>query len=146
MSRYTAHSTNKLLKLASASTAPGPALLPVRPHDVDGSLVGEWLQMLDRANGFYCFESALHEWAQKVVADVELITGYPVGRKWQSAHGALATGHRLVPKKPFVLGGDYQIKNLYSCEAVAGMRARGNLARQIADVPDGTPIKYQVIE
>lgn len=210
-----AQSTNELLRLASAPIAPAPALLAIRPHDVDSGLVGEWLQMLGHANGFYCFESALHvfpsrqcgaslglaewneatawrheyqrfdpgglfvaedifgnqfcllksaiytfdaetaeltefartvdEWAQKVVADFEFVTGYPLGHQWQSAHGALVTGHRLVPKQPFVLGGAYQTENLYSCEAVAGMRARGNLARQIADVPDGTPIKYQVI-
>ena len=210
-----AQSTNKLLELASASIAPAPALLPVRCHDVDGSLMGEWLKMLDYTNGFYCFESALHvfpsrqcgaslgltewndaaawryeyqrldrgglfvaedifgnqfcllkdaiytfdaetaeltefartvdEWAQKVIADFEIVTGYPLGHQWQSAHGALVTGHRLVPKQPFVLGGAYQTENLFSCEAVAGMRARGNLAIQIADVPDGTPIKYQVI-
>ena len=210
-----ANSTNKLIDLGSAPLVPGPALLPMRPHDVDGGLVGEWLNMLDCANGFYCFESALHifpsrtiganlgltewneaktwrheyqrldrggifvaedvfgdqfcllkdaiytfdaetaqlteiarsvgEWAEKMVTDFESFTGFPVGHRWQSTHGALAASHRLVPKTPFVLGGSYEIENLYACESVAGMRVRGNLAMQIADVPDGTPIDYRVI-
>ena len=215
MSKAIAGSTSKLLKLASAPIAPGPALLPVRPHDVGGGLVGDWLKMLDSVNGFYCFESALHvfptrmsganlglkewnepsawrheyrhldrgglfvaedifgnqfcllkdaiytfdaetaqleefarsvgDWAHKVVEEFELVTGYPVGHRWQSTHGALAAGYRLAPKTPFVLGGPYEVENLYACEAIAAMRARGNLARQIADVPDGTPINFQVI-
>jgi len=208
-------SVENLLKLASAPLVAEPALLPVRPSNADGKLVGEWLRMLDRANGFYCFESALHvfpsrtsggnlgltdwnaagawrqeygrldrgelfvaedifgnqfcllgeavytfdaetaelsefarsvdEWADKVVSGFETATGHPLGHRWQSKNGPLPPGRRLVPKTPFVLGGAYEVENLYACEASAGMRARGNLASQIADVPDGAPIKYEVV-
>lgn len=211
----TSRAIEQLLKLASSPVGSGPALLPVRPNSANGKLVGEWLQMLDRRNGFYCFESALHvfpsrsgagvmglsewnaadgwrqeykdldrgglfvaedifgnqfsilgdliytfdaetaemtefarsvnDWAEKVVTDFEAVTGFPVAHQWQSSHGALVVGQRLVPKTPFVLGGAFEIDNLYPCQASAGMRARGNLAVQIAGVPDGAPINYKVI-
>jgi hypothetical protein len=211
----TTRALEKLLELASSPVGSGPALLPVRPNNANGRLVGEWLQMLDRRNGFFCFESALHvfpsrsgagvmglsewnaadgwrqeyknldrgglfvaedifgnqfsilgdliytfdaetaevkhfarsidEWADKVVTDFNAVTGFPVAHQWQSAHGALPAGQRLVPKTPFVLGGEFKIDNLYACEASAGMRARGNLAVQIAGVPDGAAINYKVV-
>lgn len=81
-----------------------------------------------------------------MVDDFNVLTGYPLGHHWQTQHGALAPGHRLIPKQPFVLGGAFDTDNLYSLDAVEGMRFRGELARQITGLPDGTAIEIRVTD
>lgn len=90
--------------------------------------------------------SSINEWAEKLLQDYNQLTGYPLAHQWQREHGALLPGKRLVPKAPFVLGGEFSVKNLYVAESAAGMRARGNLARQLIDVPDGAQVSYQIVE
>jgi hypothetical protein len=46
----------------------------------------------------------------------------------------------LIPKIPFVLGGKYEVDNLYAGNIVDAMRFRASLARQISAIPDGTAI------
>lgn len=88
----------------------------------------------------------LEAWAAVVLGDAEALTGYPLAHEWQVRHGALIEGQRLVPKQPFVTGGAFEIGNLYAADGVEGMRARGNLAAQIRDLPDGTTIRYRIVE
>jgi hypothetical protein len=83
---------------------------------------------------------------ERILADYEVLTGYPLLHQWQAKHGALPIGVRLMPKVPFVLGGEYALDNLYSIAAVSGMKTRGNLARQIKDLPDGAQVEFRVIE
>jgi hypothetical protein len=45
-----------------------------------------------------------------------------------------------------VTGGAFEIDNLCSADAVEGMRARGSLAVQIRDLPDGAKIRYRFVE
>lgn len=86
------------------------------------------------------------DWIGQVLDDFELLTGFPLAHQWQTQCGALQVEHRLVPKVPFVLGGEYAVENLYACKAAAGMRARGNLARQLLDLPDGAAVQYSIEE
>jgi hypothetical protein len=51
-----------------------------------------------------------------------------------------------MPKIPFVLGGKYSLDNLYALAAVSGMKTRGNIARQIKDLPDGSRVEFRIIE
>jgi hypothetical protein len=90
--------------------------------------------------------SSIEGWADQLIRNYDVLTGLPVAHAWQHAHGVLEPGRRLVPKRPFVLGGEYAVTNLYSLDAVDGMRARADLALQIKDLPDGTKIRYQILE
>lgn len=85
-------------------------------------------------------------WARKILDDYEVITGYPIARQWQAANGALARGERLIPKRPFVMGGEYSVENLFAVEAVEGMRFRGDIAVQIRDLPDGASITFKIVD
>ena len=87
--------------------------------------------------------STLEAWAATVLADYDLLTGYPLAREWQVRFGALPVGARLLPKIPFVLGGEFTINNLFAADAVEGMRWRGDVAVQIRDLPNGTTIVYR---
>lgn len=92
------------------------------------------------------FARTISEWAEAVMRNYEYETGHPVGHEWQGAHGALPPGHRLCPRLPFVCGGEFSATNLVALEEVVGMRARGNLARELRTCPDGTQIVFRVAE
>ena len=89
---------------------------------------------------------SVEDWARRVLFDYEFLTGFPLFHEWQVAHGRVAAGSRLLPVVPFVLGGEYSLVNLRTAGAVSGMRSRGNLARQIRDLPDGAQVEFRVID
>jgi hypothetical protein len=79
-------------------------------------------------------------WAEAILDDYNHLTGYPLAHEWQAENGPLTLGDRLVPIRPFVLGGAYALHNLRATGAVRGMRWRGEIARQILHLPDGASI------
>jgi hypothetical protein len=87
----------------------------------------------------------LEEWAAQVLAEYETMTGWRLAHKWQTAHGPLPVRHRLMPKKPFVLGGKFVLSNLIAIDSVRLMKSLGNLAHQIHDLPDGSQIEFKII-
>lgn len=87
--------------------------------------------------------TSLEGWASLILEDYNYLTGYPLAHKWQERHGPLNAGKRLVAVRPFVLGGDFDISNLFALEAVKAMRYHGDLAVQIRDVPNGTKITFE---
>lgn len=90
--------------------------------------------------------TSIEDWADQLLADHEMFTGFPLARDWQSVHGQLSPGQRLVPKVPFVLGGAFEVDNVYALDASEGMGVRGELAVQIRDMPEGGDVQYRVIE
>jgi hypothetical protein len=86
----------------------------------------------------------LEGWASIVLDDYEVLTGYPLAHEWQKAEGRLCPGKRLLPKLPFVMGGEFILENLFLGSAVDGMKSRAAIANQIAHLPDGTSIKIEV--
>ena len=84
--------------------------------------------------------SSIDDWANNLVADYEFRTGYPLAHAWQIENSPLPPGMRLLPKTPFVCGGEYHIGNLYPLNDVEGMRFRAIIANQIRDLPDGAQI------
>lgn len=90
--------------------------------------------------------ASIDEWAARILDDYEYETGYPLAHEWQEQHGLLPAGKRLLPKIPFVLGGGYEVDNLYAADALKGMEFRADIWRQIRDLPDGTEIKLRIIE
>jgi hypothetical protein len=88
----------------------------------------------------------LEEWAGEILEDYEVLTGHPLAHQWQQRHGPLPPGQRLLPKIPFVAGGEFDLANLYPLDAVEGMRFRAALARQIHDLPEGAQIQITLEE
>ena len=88
----------------------------------------------------------IDSWAKEVVSDYEELTGYSLAHQWQKQHGQLPTRKRLLPKLPFVAGGEFVLDNLYLADAVEGMKFRADIANQIKDLPDGAQIKFDVVD
>jgi hypothetical protein len=88
----------------------------------------------------------IDSWASKIMSNYSVLTGWPLASDWQRVNGALPHGKRLMPKRPFVLGGEYSLSNVYALDAVTSMRLRGDIAIQIREHPDGTVVSYTVVE
>lgn len=99
---------------------------------------------METGQGEY-FAHSLEEWAARILEEPELNTGYPLARDWQAKQGPIPAGHRLVPKMPFVCGGEFNLENLYLADAVQSLLFRGHLAVQIKDLPDGAKIDFVII-
>ncbi len=112
-------------------------------------------QFCFKKDGIYCFDpetgstrflsSTLEGWVQLVIDDYRALTGYPVAHEWQKINGPLPIGMRLVPKIPFVVGGQFAIDNLFLLDSVKAMQLRANLAAQIKDLPDGSSIQWKFV-
>lgn len=85
-------------------------------------------------------------WAQAIINDYDFLTGYSLGNQWQQQNGQLPAKKRLLPKIPFVAGGEFMLDNLYLADAVEGMKFRADIANQIKNLPNGTKIKFSVID
>lgn len=86
------------------------------------------------------------EWARKIIQDYDYYTGYSLAKEWQKKNGPIPKNNRLVPKLPFVMGGEFSLENLYLADSVTGMRDRANIANQIKNLPDGKRIHLKVTD
>jgi hypothetical protein len=96
-----------------------------------------------------CFKTSwpsLGAWAEEILSNFNFQTGYPLAHDWQIERGPLAPGVRLLPKIPFFCGGKYELTNLYAIEDVKGMLYRASVANQIRNVPDGSRIRFRVVD
>jgi hypothetical protein len=76
--------------------------------------------------------------------DGDYLTGESLLARWESKNGYLNTGDRLCPKKPFVVGGEYDIENLSPLGIEKNLSYNSELAKQIHNLSDGTPIRFQI--
>ena len=89
---------------------------------------------------------SVEKWADLLLSNCKIETGWQLAHEWQAKNGQLQFGQRLQPKIPFVLGGKYQLDNLYAGDAVERMLFNGDLASQLKDLPDGAQIRLRVKE
>ena len=82
----------------------------------------------------------LEEWAETIMAEPDYYLGWSIGREWQKRNGPLGSNMRLVPKIPFILGGKFEVDNLYCLDAMKSMQMRGEICTQLHEHPDGSTI------
>lgn len=85
----------------------------------------------------------LEGWVQEILKGYPMLTGFPLAHSWQSINGRIPIGKRLLPKVPFVLGGEYSPENLVAVGEVEAMRYRGDLWRQLCHLPDGAKVQLK---
>jgi hypothetical protein len=83
------------------------------------------------------YASSLEQWAENLLLNYAEDTGWPIAHDWQTANGPILPSQRLLPKQPFVLGGDYEPQNLRLVDRRNSMEKWGSLYQQIRSVPDG---------
>lgn len=103
---------------------------------------GEEIVSFDPESGeIEAIAASLDEWAGQLLHNYKSMTGQPVAHAWQKVHGAIPQGKRLLPKIPFILGGQFDETNLVAVDAVEGMRYRAELWLQLRDLPDGAQVR-----
>jgi hypothetical protein len=88
--------------------------------------------------------NSLEEWADLVLSNFQEETGWTFAHEWQLKNGPLPQGQRLMPKKPFFLGGGYELGNLWAGDALEGMRFKADLAMQTRELPEGAQVKINL--
>jgi len=88
----------------------------------------------------------LDGWCKEILRDPEFYTGFPVLHAWEQEKGQIPAGFRLIPKQPFMLGGDFDASNMVSKPDVEGMKIRAQLWTLTKDLPDGQTIVFRVEE
>lgn len=89
------------------------------------------------------FADDVEAWASLVLKEPAFLVGSELGRAWQQLHGPLAPLERLVPRRPFVLGGDYEVSNLVRCPLRRALALYGSLCEQLTGAADGTPVEVR---
>jgi hypothetical protein len=87
--------------------------------------------------------SNFEKWLDLINEKSSYFTGVNILKQWQSEHD-LAFDQRLCPKKPFIMGGDFRIENLYAGTFPVFLKAYANIARQVFNLPDGTAVKLVI--
>lgn len=88
----------------------------------------------------YDIAATVEEWAAEILEDYEELTGWPVAHEWQGTNGGLVPGQRLLPRVPFVLGGEYESTNLVAIGEIDAMRKLGGLFQAISGLADGEKV------
>lgn len=86
------------------------------------------------------------DWLELLSEDTEYLTGINFLRGWEAAHPHLQVDQRLCAKKPFVIGGEYSVENLYAQSFPKYMASNANIARQIYGKPDGTKVVFGSVD
>jgi len=85
-------------------------------------------------------------WTNYIANDTDYATGRSLLEKWSAAHGPLPFGSRLCPKKLFIIGGQYEVGNLYATDWERNLEFHAEVARQLKNLPEGTKVKIEFRE
>jgi len=76
----------------------------------------------------------------------DVLAGASLCAEWEGAHHLLPVGHRLLPKKAFLFGGDFSMQNLVSRPDTAVVEVCGEIYAATKAIPDGGKVKFRVEE
>lgn len=91
------------------------------------------------------FAPDLETWADEMLVSWQWETGHSVLRAWQDLHGPLPEGRRLMPTRLFIFGGTDALANLRDVPLLEGLAMRGDIEKQIGDLPDGSKVAIKVV-
>ena len=81
-------------------------------------------------------QNFLHDWYMRALV-----------KQAQEQLGPLVSGRKYCLKIPTIFGvGEYAGENLATLSLIELIRVSGDLARQIKDLPDGTPVRLKIVE
>ena len=102
------------------------------PEDLSCKVVAETRAELDRLR---VDQEFLRDWYMQPLVE-------EARQRW----GGLQEGRKYCLKIPSVLGGQYRGDNLATISLLELIRASGDMARQIKDLPEGAKVRLQVTD
>ncbi|WP_341839631.1 SMI1/KNR4 family protein [Chitinophaga caseinilytica] len=88
--------------------------------------------------------NSFSEWLQVLEDKLDYYTGEPFMIDWIKEKGKLDIDARLIPIKPFVIGGDYEVDNLHVLHFPKYLEYYADMARQISVLPDGAAVRLTI--
>lgn len=82
----------------------------------------------------------------KLIEDGDYLSGQSFLQAFEEKQGVLPAGQRLVAKKPFIFGGEFEADNLYKQDLEKIIPWYASLHEQLKNVEDGTVIQLQMPE
>ncbi|WP_052496468.1 SMI1/KNR4 family protein [Pedobacter lusitanus] len=87
-----------------------------------------------------------NDWIDLIFNDLEYYSGVVILELWDSKKTHINYNERLCPIIPFVVGGEYEIENLYAGSFPNYILANANIANQVYNLPEGTDIQLKPID
>jgi hypothetical protein len=88
--------------------------------------------------------SNLNDFLSSLYNDVTFYSGYNLTNDMNKYDIiSLSNGHRLCPRKPFVIGGDYETKNLFLSNFNTNLETNFSFAKQVYNLPDGQDVEIR---
>lgn len=78
-----------------------------------------------------------------ILDDANYYSGESILVKWKLQND-IKLNERLCPKKPFMVGGDYDVANLYSIDSCINLEYNSSIAHQTHNLSDGTAIRFNI--
>lgn len=86
------------------------------------------------------------DWVEVLMSDIEYYSGINTIISWEKKNSTINFNERLSPKLPFVAGGEYEIENLYVSPFPNYIFSNANIANQVYNLAESTPIKLKASE
>ena len=83
------------------------------------------------------------DWVDCFTKDFDYYSGFTYALEWQKEN-RLKPDQRLCPKKPFTIGGDYNVSNFYASDYPKFIKINASIAKQLHDLPDGTDVRLNI--
>lgn len=84
--------------------------------------------------------SNFENWIDEILGDLDYYTGQSLGNQWMESNDFFSD-ERLCPRRPFIIGGEYEIENLHSLDYPKYIEFYADLAKQIVNIKDGEKVK-----
>lgn len=105
----------------------------------DGSIVLFNVETGDRERLSDDFEG----WLKYLIENLDYLTGNGFVKSWCEVN-SFHYNQRLVPKVPFVIGGEYEMKNFYASAFPKFLLYYADLAKQIHNLKDGEKVRLRI--
>lgn len=110
-------------------------------------LADDWIGEFDPETGeSHKIADNLDAWVSGILADCDYLIGRGVAQQWQERHGRLPEGSRLIPKIPFVLGGEFNVSNLVAKSELEAITIRAQLASRLHGLKNGETITFEITD
>ena len=83
------------------------------------------------------------DWIDLILNDSEFMTGEPYKRDFETKHGPVLLKQKILPIRPFVIGGEYKVENFIAYDFLDLINYNSQIAHQIYNLPDGTKVNIK---
>ncbi|QPB41637.1 hypothetical protein [Rodentibacter haemolyticus] len=85
--------------------------------------------------------NTLEDFSKELIINYNYYTGYSIAKQWMETQSVVSFNDVLMPKIPFILGGEYSINNLYMSNIYESIQLKQYIYNKTKESEDGEKIK-----